>query len=288
MDKKKVIVIGRDGQLASELYAISHLMAQFQFTFTSQEDINLLAGGFEQKLMSLKPDLIINTSAYTLVDKAEQEIEKAVLLNTIAPGKLSSLCSKLRIPFIHISTDYVYDSNKGYPYTEDAITSPKSLYGITKLNGDKLVLTQNTKSIVIRTSWLYSSFGNNFVKTMLRLSKEKSVISIVNDQFGCPTNVEDLAEAIMKIIEKVILTDFNQWGVYNYANEGVTNWKDFAIDIFEKKGIDVKICGISTKTYNAPAKRPLWSVMSTNKIKKEFNLTIPHWKPALIRCLSKL
>ena len=160
--------------------------------------------------------------------------------------------------------------------------------GITKLNGDKLVLTQNTKSIVIRTSWLYSSFGNNFVKTMLRLAKEKPILSIVDDQFGCPTNVQDLAEAIMKIADKVMFIDFKHWGVYNYANEGVNNWKDFAMNIFEKKGIDVKICGISTKTYNAPAKRPLWSVMSTNKIKNEFNLTIPHWKPALSRCLSKL
>lgn len=288
MEKKKIVVIGSDGQLASELRQISHSFDQFQFTFTHKNEINLLHSSYEQRLLSLRPDIIINTSAYTLVDKAEIEIEQAFLLNCIAPGKISKLCSDLKIPIIHISSDYVYDSNMGYPLTENDITKPRSMYGITKLNGERLVLHQNAKSIIIRTSWLYSSFGNNFVKTMLKLSKERSTLSIVEDQIGCPTYVEDLAFTIMKIVSKAMLPGFNQWGIYNYANEGVTTWKDFAISIFKEKGIDMTIYGISTETYNAPAKRPSWSVMSTNKIKKEFDFSIPHWKQALIRCLSKI
>lgn len=288
MDKKKIVVIGSDGQLASELRQISHSYDQFQFVFTHKADVNLLDVHFEHKLMSLRPDLIINTSAYTLVDKAEIEIEQAVVLNAIAPGKISKLCAVLSIPMIHISSDYVYDFNGGYPLVENDINLPKSMYGITKLYGERLVKEQNVKSIIIRTSWLYSSFGNNFVKTMLKLSKERSTLSVVDDQFGCPTYVEDLALAVMKIVEKAILPDFTHWGIYNYANEGVTTWKDFAAAIFKEKGLDMSINGISTKTYNAPAKRPLWSVMSTAKIKNEFGFSIPHWNQALRRCLSKL
>ena len=194
MSKKQIVVIGKEGQLASELLQLSHLYDDYHFTFTSKDEINLIEKHFEGKIESLRPDIIINTAAYTQVDKAEDNIENATLLNTIAPGKIAKVCSLFSIPFIHISTDYVYNSNVGYPLSEGALTNPKSVYGITKLNGEKLVLDNSDKSIIIRTSWLYSSFGNNFVKTMLKLSKDKKSLNIVDDQFGSPTYVEDLAK----------------------------------------------------------------------------------------------
>lgn len=287
--KKRILVIGSEGQLASELKDISQLQTEFDFIFTQQEEINLKDKFFTSKLESLRPDIIINTAAYTQVDKAETDIKNATLLNTIAPAKLSQLCHKLSIPLFHISSDYVYNVNEGYPLTEVSKTNPKSVYGITKLYGEKLVLDNHDKVIIIRTSWLYSTSGNNFVKTMLRLSKEKKELKIVNDQFGAPTYVADLANVIYTICHKIAKEkNNNYWGIYNYANEGVTSWYDFTNEIFRLKNIEITTIPINSLQYYAVAPRPFWSVMSMNKIKSTFNIHIPHWNEAIKRCLIRI
>lgn len=286
---KTILVLGASGQVASELKVLADQQKDFTFHFSGQQKLDFLHQDVFTALEETDADLIINTTAYTQVDKAELEVAPCHRLNAIIPGQLASYCHKRGLPFIHISTDYVYHSDTNVLLSEETPTQPKSVYGIAKRNGEQLVMELNPKSIIIRTSWLYSIFGHNFVKTMLKLGKEKKELNIVNDQIGAPTYAADLAKAILEIV-KVALYNQNEniWGIYNYANEGQTNWADFARYLFQQKKLPISVHGISTQEYGAPAPRPLWSVMSTEKIKTTFNLEISHWKEAVDRCLSLL
>ena len=227
---------------------------------------------------------IINCAAYTAVDKAEEEKEEADLANHIAVKNLAVMSSKLNAKLIHISTDFVFDGSSSIPFTEEDKTNPLSVYGKTKLAGEKAVLKHGSEVIIIRTSWLYSSFGNNFVKTMIGLTKKRDSIGIVFDQLGTPTYARDLAEAVLNIINS---QDFLT-GVYHYSNEGVASWYDFTKAIVEIAGIKCSIDPIETYQYPTPAKRPAYSILNKAKIKKVYNMEIPYWKTSLEKCINIL
>jgi dTDP-4-dehydrorhamnose reductase len=219
-----------------------------------------------------------------IVDKAEQEKELAFQINGEAVGMLATICKELHCKFIHISTDYVFDGTASVPYLEDSPTNPQSVYGTSKLDGEKQALQFNPDSIIIRTSWVYSAFGKNFVKTMLKLLKEKDEISVVNDQIGSPTYAKDLAEVILQIIAS------KNWqpGIYNYSNDGAISWYDFAERIKELLGSICKINSITTAQYPTPAKRPAYSVLDKTKIRQVFGVKLKHWQDSLASCLHKI
>jgi len=224
---------------------------------------------------------VINCAAYTAVDKAESDESTATLINATAVGYLAAACNKANATLIHISTDYVYDGCTCQPYSEDHPTVPASAYGRSKLAGEKAALT-SPKSVVIRTSWLYSSFGNNFVKTMLRLGKERETLNVVFDQTGTPTNAADLAQAIMTIVNAAEQNELKT-GIFHYSNEGVCSWYDFAHEIMQQAGLKCVVKPIETKDYPAPAPRPHYSVLNKTRIKAAYGLEIPHWKDSLMK-----
>ena len=282
-----ILVTGANGQLGSELRVIAPQFPYCQFLFVSKEDLNIV--NFNAPIKYFKGhsiDYCINCAAYTAVDKAESEKEMAFLINADAVAILAKICTKNNTQLIHISTDYVFDGTADKPYKENDKTSPVSVYGISKLQGEELAIKHCPSSIIIRTSWLYSSFKNNFVKTMLRLMKEKESINVVNDQFGCPTYAADLALAIMQII-KSKQSKANP-GIYNYTNAGITNWHVFALAIKEISGSNCIINPVSTAQYPTAAKRPAYSVLDTTKIQEAFNIVIPEWKDSLGKCLALL
>lgn len=259
--------------------------SKYAFRFVTKEELPI---DDSQKLMAYfenaTPTYCINCGAYTAVDKAESEKEKAFLINGEAVGSLASLCREFNTRFIHISTDYVFNGTASSPYKENDPVDPVNAYGASKLRGEELAMKNNPESIIIRTSWVFSSFGNNFVKTMLRLMSERDGLSVVNDQKGCPTYAADLARVIMKFVE----SKEAKGGIYNYCNEGITTWFDFAMAIKEMGGKETIVSPISTAQFPTPAKRPQYSVLDTSKIKNTLNLTIPNWKDALGRCLNQL
>lgn len=286
--QKTILVTGSGGQLGMEIWKLSDNYPSYNFLFVTKEDLPVddfkrVKDFFEKQQI----DCCINCAAYTAVDKAESDKERAFLINADAAGNLASMCKAHQAQFIHISTDYVFDGTSSVPYKEEDKICPINVYGASKLRGEELVLNNNAEAVIIRTSWLYSSFGNNFVKTMLRLLGEKESINVVNDQHGCPTYAADLAGVIMTIIEKVN-GDHSQTGIFHYANEGVITWYEFAKAI--KKYIKSKctIDPIPSSQYPVPAKRPQYSVLDTTKIKETFGIIIPNWKDSLGRCLSFL
>jgi len=282
-NKPKVLVTGANGQLGKELRQLEKAWPQFDFLFLSREDLpihhfELVRNYFE----AVHPNYLINCAAYTAVDKAESEKELAYQINAEAVGVLAAICQQQHCRFIHISTDYVFDGTAKSPYNEDDPCSPQSVYGASKCEGEKLALQFNPDSIIIRTSWVYSSFGKNFVKTILRLLQEKPSLSVVNDQFGSPTYAADLAEAILSIIS----TKTWKSGIYNYSNSGNISWYDFAVAIAELQRSTVPIEGISTDQYPTPARRPAFSVLDKTKITQAFGVPIKDWRESLARCLS--
>lgn len=281
----KILVTGSNGQLGSELKKLSINFPNLTFHFADIEElditnINSINLHFENNCY----DFIINCAAYTAVDKAETEPDKALLINSEAVKHLSEIALQYKIKLIHISTDYVFDGTSYLPYTEDVRVCPVSQYGFTKLEGEKQIEKSGCEAIIIRTSWLYSSFGNNFVKTILKYSKEKPELKVVFDQIGTPTYAEDLASAILQII----ISNKFEIGIYHFSNEGVCSWYDFALEIVNAKNINCKINPILTSEYPTPAKRPHYSVLNKNKIKSTFNIEILHWKDGLQRCLKEL
>ncbi len=291
LEEKKIrtiLVTGANGQLANEIKELSFEYPDFIFLFASREDLPIED---ETSVKSFFYDqtihYCINCAAYTAVDKAEIEEDKAFLINAEAVGNLASICKKHDTQLIHISTDYVYDGTKGTPLKETDAVGPINVYGSSKLKGEELALLNNPSSIVIRTSWVYSSFGANFVKTMLRLFKEKEQINVVSDQVGSPTYAADLAEVIMQFIQR-IESGQSFSGIYNYSNSGITNWYEFATAIKELSNSTCGIIPISSSTYKTPAIRPLYSVLDTTKIKEVLQTNIPFWKDSLKNCLSKL
>ncbi len=286
----KILVTGANGQLGNEIKALSAEYPDYQFIFTDVDTLNITISGEAEKFVEENPvDFIINCAAYTAVDKAEEDRDNAFLVNTVAVDYLVDAAKKSDACLIHISTDYVFDGAKNVPYDEEDPTFPESLYGDTKNEGEKLVLYGDINALIIRTSWLYSTYGNNFVKTMLQLGIERDEINIVYDQIGSPTYAHDLAFAILEIVGKLELSeDDSVQEIYHFTNEGVTSWYDFAKEIFRYKKIDCRVNPISTSQYPTLAKRPPFSVLKKDKIKADFDLVIPHWVDSLHIMIDKL
>jgi dTDP-4-dehydrorhamnose reductase len=283
--RQKILITGSKGQLGTELGRLCTLFQMYHFVCFSREELSLDQPEQVRKVFQdERPDYCINCAAYTAVDKAESDIETAYKVNADGPGMLASLCKEYKTRFIHISTDYVFDGNGNKPYKEDDIALPQTVYGTSKLEGEKQAMHANKDAIVIRTSWVYSEFGKNFVKTMLRLINEKKEINVVNDQVGSPTYAEDLAETILNIIYS------GKWvpGIYHYSNRGAISWYDFVVAINEIIGSKVKINPISSTEYLTAAKRPAYSVLDTEKISKVYDIPIKYWKDSLRQCLAKM
>ena len=283
-----ILVTGANGQLANEIKTISVHFSDYQFFFTTKEDLpienaEVIKSFFEKHQV----DYCINCAAYTAVDKAESEKEKAFLINADAVGELASICNAHQTKFIHISTDYVYDGGKAIALKEHDAVAPLNVYGWSKLKGEELALNKNPSSLIIRTSWVYSSFGNNFVKTMLLLFKEKDEINVVADQYGSPTYAADLANIIMVFIERIEQGDTFS-GIINYCNNGTTTWYEFAETIKQFVNSNCKINPIPTSSYKTAAKRPQHSVLDTSKIRELLHSDIPFWKDSLQKCLQIL
>lgn len=279
----KVIVTGANGQLGSEIRNISGLFPDMKFCFTDVAELDITNPEKVAELLAdFQPEYLINCAAYTAVDKAETDIETATLLNATAVGILAGQSAKVGCKMIHISTDYVFDGRGPRPYCEDDRVDPQSAYGRTKLEGEVLCRKFNPESLIIRTSWLYSAFGNNFVKTMVRLGNEKTELGVIADQIGSPTNAADLAQAILTIISSVSKGEkpFVP-GLYHYSNEGVASWYDFTKAIFDIAGINCFVKPIATEDYPSPVQRPPYSIMNKSKIKLIFGLQIPHWRDSL-------
>jgi dTDP-4-dehydrorhamnose reductase len=284
----QILVTGANGQLANEIKAIAPLYPQHRFYFTTKEELPIEnAEAVKSFFEKNKIDYCINCAAYTAVDKAESEPEKAFLINGDAVENLAAICNLYSTKLIHISTDYVYDGSANIPLKEENKTAPLNTYGASKLKGEDAALAKNPSTLIIRTSWVYSSFGNNFVKTMLRLFKEKKEINVVDDQYGSPTYAADLSEVIMKFVEKI--QQGNQVsGIYNYCNQGILNWYQFAEEIKSFVNSNCIINPVPTFSYKTAAKRPQYSVLNTSKIKETLQITIPDWKESLRKCIGIL
>ncbi len=284
-----ILVTGANGQLGNEFRCLEKSFPYYQFLFVSKADLAIdnfpaLTDYFTNNSI----DYCINCAAYTAVDKAETEMDLAYSINAEAAGNIAQLCAQYNVQLIHVSTDYVFDGNAIHPMDEQYPVHPVSVYGDSKLKGEALVLEKNPRSIIIRTSWVYSSFGNNFVKTMLRLMRERTAINVVQDQWGSPTYANDLAMAIMEIIKKCPLPDSDAPLLYHYSNAGKINWYEFAVAIKEMIGTDCTVHPITTSEYPTAAKRPAYSVLDTSKVKARFALEIPYWKDSLKKCLALL
>ena len=286
----KILVTGANGQLGKELKILApsfpHPIAiGFDFIFLSKEDLPIYH--FEMLrhyFMTYQPQYLINCAAYTAVDRAETEKDLAFQVNAEAVGVMAAICREYKTKFIHISTDYVFDGAASRPYKEDAPTNPQGVYGASKLEGEKQAIKFNSDAIILRTSWVYSEYGKNFVRTMLKLLQEKEEINVVDDQVGSPTYGADLAEVILNIISS------GKWhpGIYHFSNEGVISWYDFAVTIKQLTESNCKINAIPTSQYPTAAKRPAYSVLDKRKIQETFNIPLKDWRKSLAVCLKRL
>jgi dTDP-4-dehydrorhamnose reductase len=287
---KKVLVTGSYGQLGSELQQIAPQMESAEFIFTDVDTLNICDKDALQLFVKQHPvDFIVNCAAYTAVDKAEEDAEKCYDINCNAVRNIGEVAASRGIKVIHISTDYVFDGSAHIPYGEDARINPKTVYGKSKAAGEEDLMRVCLDAVIIRTSWLYSAFGDNFVKTMLKLGKERDSLSVVFDQIGTPTNAADLAEVILQIIRKTIDNESAfKTGVYHFSNEGVCSWYDFAIAIHKLADITCNVLPIESKEYPAKTPRPFYSVLNKKKIKKTFGIQISHWEKSLSSCVAQL
>ncbi|WP_164111646.1 MULTISPECIES: dTDP-4-dehydrorhamnose reductase [Sphingobacterium] len=278
----KILITGSNGQLGSELRDILENDSRYETYFLDRKQLPLDHPMIIQDILGMyQPDLIVHAAAYTAVDKAESEPVLADAVNHLASEEIAQYCRLHGAKLIALSTDYVFDGNSDVALTEDTPVDPVNTYGLTKLKGEQAILKWHPESIVIRTSWVYSAYGNNFVKTMIRLMTERDEISVINDQIGSPTYAKDLALAIVDIIEG------EDWvgGLYHYSNEGEISWYDFATAIKEIKGLDCKINPIPTTQYPTPAKRPKYSLLDKSKIKRTFKVEVPNWRESLQKML---
>lgn len=281
----KLLITGKNGQLGSELQDLQPTFSQYEMIFVDREEMDL--SNPEQILGVLndkKPDMIINVGAYTAVDKAESEHTLCDLINHKAVETMGEWAAANNAKIIHISTDYVFDGTSEIPLKEDNHTAPINRYGLTKLKGEQTLQNSGAEYIILRTAWVYSTYGANFVKTMLRLMNERDEIGVVADQIGTPTYARDLAQTIMDIVR---FKEFKQ-GIYHYSNEGKISWYDFAVAIKEIKGYKTKINAISSSAFPTPAKRPHFSLLDKSKIKSTFAIEVPDWKESLEEMLAKL
>jgi len=279
------LIFGASGQLGQCLKSVSEKQGFIGLIFPDEKDANILDVDILEALFKrYQPNYIINCAAYTAVDKAESDVDMARKINKDGPANLALLCKKYDAVFIQISTDFIFAGDTPYLLSEDDEAKPLSVYGLTKLEGEHVIEETFNRYFILRTSWLYSEYGNNFVKTMLRFGKEKEEVKIIADQIGTPTYAIDLASAILNIIS----ANSTAFGVYHYSNEGVTSWYDFAKAVFDISGSTIKIYPIRTEEYPTPAKRPKFSVMDKSKIKSTFNISIPYWRDSLIKCINIL
>lgn len=277
-----VLVTGANGQLGQAIQYIAKNYLNLNFVFCNSTDLDISNKENCQAVFhKIKPNFCINAAAYTAVDKAELEQDKAELINVIGAKNLAETCNEFDTKLIHISTDFVFDGSNDKPYSETDIPNPKGVYGQTKLDGEKAIQAVFSKYYIIRTSWVYSQFGNNFMKTMLRLASERTSLSVVNDQIGTPTNAVDLADCLMTIISSQHLTPNTQNGIYHFSNEGQCSWYDFAKEIFEINQVNIDLIAIPTSEFPTPAERPKYSVLDKSKIKSTFGITIKNWQESL-------
>lgn len=281
----KILVTGSNGQLGKCLQKIADQFPDSEFFFRNATELDITnEDDLEEAFSEIRPQYCINAAAYTAVDKAEEEQEKAFAINAYAIEGLAKVCKSHHTTLIHISTDYVFDGDTNLDYSEDDFTNPLGVYGQSKLLGEELALAENPKTIIIRTSWLYSEFNKNFVKTMLTLFDQKKELNIVNDQFGQPTNANDLAEAILQIIQ----SDKKEYGTFHYSNYPETTWYHFAQKIAEISQSKITLNPIPTKDYPTPAKRPTRSTFCLDKIEKSYKVEIKHWENSLEDCLASI
>jgi len=284
-----ILITGANGQLGSELKALSQKFSNINFHFTDVEDLDITDRDRLPKYIANKNfEFIINCAAYTNVDKAEEDKDKAFLINQTAVRNLVSAAHKSGSKLLHISTDYVFDGKSFVPYKESHKTNPISIYGKSKYAGEQEVIGGNAKAIIIRTSWLYSQFGKNFVKTIYKLASEREQLNVIFDQIGTPTNARDLAKIILLIIEQNNTAIFDQKEIYHFSNEGVCSWFDFARKIVEYKDLNCRIIPIETTEYPTPAPRPNYSVLNKKKIKELLKIEIPHWEDSLKETLKNI
>jgi dTDP-4-dehydrorhamnose reductase len=283
---KNILVTGSNGQLGNELRNISSHYPGFNMIFTDLPELDITEqAAMDTFILSNAIDFLINCAAYTAVDKAESEPEQAILINATAVGVLAQLAARHNFALVHISTDYIFSGRQYKPYLETDSSDPETVYGKSKLAGEESVLQSGANALIIRTSWLYSAYGHNFTKTILRLAKEKDEIRVVYDQVGTPTHAADLAKAILDIINR---NNIRGQSIYNYSNEGVCSWYDFANAIIELNGLKCKVVPVRSKDYPTPAPRPPYSVLDKARIKKDFGIQIPWWKESLNVCLQRL
>lgn len=281
----KILVIGAGGQLGQCLKTVASRRGITEIVFPSEADANILnQAGLQALLSKAQPAFVINCAAYTAVDKAEDEIELAKAVNETGAANLAIACADAGATLIHVSTDFVFEGNEVKLLLESDIANPINVYGQTKLDGEKAVVSLLKSYFILRTSWLYSEYANNFVKTMLKLGADRDELNIIADQVGTPTYAIDLANAIFDVIE----SGSDAYGIYHYSNEGVTSWFDFAKAIFDISDTTVKVNPIPGSAYPTKATRPAFSVMDKSKIKNTFNLTIPYWRNSLVECIQKL
>jgi dTDP-4-dehydrorhamnose reductase len=280
----KVIVTGSNGQLGNELRDLAASVIDLEFLFFDRSTLDLEdLSTLENIFLKFNPAFLVNCAAYTAVDKAEEDVDTAFAINAAAVGTIAALCNKFHCKMIHISTDYVFNGNNDHPFFPDDIKGPLNVYGHSKLKGEELALQENPGVIIIRTSWVYSTHGKNFVKTMIRLMQEKESINVVNDQVGSPTYAADLAQAILVILKSP------EWypGIYHYSNEGIISWYDFAIEIRDQIHSSCQVNPVDSSAYPTPAKRPFYSALNTSKIKQTYPVPTREWKESLRECIIK-
>ncbi len=289
---KNILVTGGDGQVGMELQNLQAHYPKFTFRFTDAKDLDITdVAAINQYFDGFRPDYIYNCAAFTAVDKAEEVVGLALKVNTLGAENLAKAAKKYGSKLFHISTDYVYDSSQNTPYIEGDSAHPGGIYAITKYLGDKAVLDIHPSSIILRTSWVYSSYGHNFVKSMQKFGVERDQLNIVYDQIGTPTYAHDLAKAMLDITQKLESNELESsvaQGVFHYSNEGVASWYDFAVAIFDLEGIECDVQPILSKEYPTPARRPPFSLMDKGKFKATFGLPIPYWRESLVACLKEL
>ncbi|WP_339865821.1 dTDP-4-dehydrorhamnose reductase [uncultured Algoriphagus sp.] len=282
---KRILVTGSNGQLGSELRDLASDYPDLEFDFVDQSDFSFTdRSAITTNLNTLQPSFIINCAAYTAVDSAEVEVELADEINHKAVEVIAKWCAENSTRLIHISTDYVFDGTSRLPLTEAEPTNPINVYGATKRDGELRCMENCPDCVIIRTAWVYSSYGKNFVKTMIKLMNERSELNVVNDQIGSPTYALDLATAIMSIVSS------KDWvsGIYHYSNKGEISWYQFAVDIKELMDSDCTINGVTSNQYPTPAKRPNYSLLDKSKIKLTYSINIPPYKDSLKNCLAKI